>query len=64
MRKAIYTFIIGNYDTLKTPGVMTPGWDYICLTDNPTLKSTIWDVRRSERGHIDAGLEDKKYAME
>jgi hypothetical protein len=35
-RKAVYTFIFGDYDDLKSPTIMTPGWDYICFTDDPT----------------------------
>ena len=42
--KCIYTFIIGNYDNLNKPTSTTPGWDYICVTDNPNLKSDIWDI--------------------
>lgn len=42
--KCIYTFIIGNYDNLKEPRVYTPGWDYICVTDNPNLKSDVWQI--------------------
>jgi hypothetical protein len=41
----IYTFIVGGYDTLKDPYVVTPGWDYICFTDDETLTSDVWDVR-------------------
>jgi hypothetical protein len=62
MRKAVYTFIFGNYDTLKTPTVMTDGWDYICFTDNANLQSNVWDVRQSIRGPEDLGLENKKFA--
>lgn len=43
MKKAIITAIFGNYDTLKTPSVMTKGWDYICLTDR-NLVSDKWQV--------------------
>jgi hypothetical protein len=62
-RKAVYTFIIGDYDTLKPPTVMTEGWDYICFTDNPDLQSACWDVRLSTKQGDDATLEDKKFAM-
>lgn len=62
-RKAVYTFIFGGYDDLKPPAVITPGWDYICFTDDPALRSDIWDVRLSPRGRADRQLENKKYAM-
>lgn len=44
MRKAIYTAIIGSYDSLKFPLVYTPGWDYICFTNNLDLKSDFWKI--------------------
>jgi alkaline ceramidase TOD1/glycosyltransferase MUCI70-like protein len=58
-----YTFIFGDYDTLKTPTVITAGWDYICFTDNPRLRSRYWDVRLSTRTCADRELEDKKFAI-
>ena len=42
--KCIYTYIIGGYDSVKEPKVVTPGWDYICVTDNPNLKSEVWNI--------------------
>lgn len=56
MNKAIYTALIGDYEDLKEPTVITPGWDYICFTDQP-LQSKVWkifkvysdDARRSAR---------------
>jgi len=62
-RKAVYTFIFGDYDDLKSPTIITPGWDYICFTDDPTLRSDVWEVRLSPRGRSDRQLEQKKYAM-
>ena len=44
VKKCVYTFIIGDYDTLKPPTVITPDWDYICVTDNPNLKSDVWRI--------------------
>jgi hypothetical protein len=41
MRKAIMTYIVGGYDTLKDPAVVTPGWDYLCFSD-VGLGSDIW----------------------
>ena len=43
-QKCIYTFIVGDYDNLKQPTIITPDWDYICVTDNPNLKSDVWKV--------------------
>lgn len=62
-RKAAYTFIFGDHDDLKTPNVVTPGWDYICFTDDPTLRSDVWDVRLSPRIDGDLQLSHKRFAM-
>ena len=45
MRKVIYTAILGNYDQLRTPKVENPDWDHVAFTDNPELRSDIWDIR-------------------
>lgn len=44
MKICLYTAIFGNYETLKSP-VKIEGLDYVCFTDNPDLKSDIWDIR-------------------
>jgi hypothetical protein len=45
MKNVVYTFLVGAYDTLKEPEVVTPGWDYICFTDNTELTSDTWRLR-------------------
>ncbi len=40
----IYTCIYGDYDTLKTHAKQNINCDYICLTDNPNLKSETWKI--------------------
>ncbi len=62
-RKAVYTFNFGDYDELKPPAIVTPGWDYICFTDDPELRSDIWDVRLSPRTAEDRLLDNKRFAM-
>ena len=44
MKKIIYTIITNDCDTLKEPLKHSPGWDYLCLTDNPNLKSDTWNI--------------------
>lgn len=41
----VYTAIIGNYDELKEPFVVTPGWNYVCFTDQELI-SDVWEIRR------------------
>lgn len=43
MDRIIYTAIFGNYEELKEPTIVTPGWRYICYTDQP-LKSRVWEI--------------------
>lgn len=38
-----YTALFGNYEELKEPTVITPGWRYICYTDQ-NLTSNVWDI--------------------
>lgn len=41
--KLIYTAIFGPYEELKEPTIITPGWKYVCVTDQP-LKSDVWKI--------------------
>ena len=41
----VYTCITGGYDALVDPKVVTPGVDYICFTDNMSMKSKTWKLR-------------------
>jgi len=43
-RIAVYTAIFGGYDHLK-PQPETPGVEYICFTDDPSLEAPPWTVR-------------------
>lgn len=43
----IFTAIFGPYDDLKEPQVITPGWQYICFTDQP-FESAIWKIEHRE----------------
>ena len=35
---------MGTYDLLKDPTVITPGWQYVCYTNNKDLKSDVWEI--------------------
>lgn len=69
--KICYTAIFGPYEDLKEPTVITPGWRYICFTDQP-LKSDVWEIvhkdviddpRRTARWFKIMGWIDWKYSM-
>ena len=47
IKKAIYLIIIGDYDELHEPLIITPGWDYICFSDQ-NIKSKTWQIRKIE----------------
>jgi SAM-dependent methyltransferase len=44
-KKAVYTCLMGDYDILKDPLVVSDEWDYICYTDQDT-ESDIWKIRK------------------
>lgn len=52
-KKIVYTAIIGNYDNLQEPKIITKNWEYICFTDTPyRFKSKYWkivDIRYYEK---------------
>lgn len=43
--KVCYTALFGPYEELKEPTVVTPGWEYICFTDQDLTSST-WQIRK------------------
>lgn len=44
-KNVIYTCITGRYDPLIEIPYKEEGFDYICFTDDPTLKSNTWNIR-------------------
>lgn len=46
--KAIYTVLVGDYDEILDPDIVTPGWDYLVFTDNEHLRSNVWQPRKIE----------------
>lgn len=53
INKCVYTAITGNYDDLKEPDFITPGWDYICYTNNSKLRSGIWKIKYIDNNGLD-----------
>ena len=56
LKKCLFCGLTGDYDKLKEPKYITPGWDYICFTNNEKLKSKVWDIRLIE----DHGLGNRR----
>ncbi len=47
MNKVCYTAIFSDYEELKEPDPVTPGWDYICFTDQPITSET-WQIMKMD----------------
>jgi len=45
MRVAIYSAIIGGFDSLKAPAVALPGVDFVCFVDKPIPCPPPWEMR-------------------
>ena len=45
-KKVIYTAIFGTEYYLHEPEIPIEGYDFICFTNDPNLKSDVWDVRQ------------------
>ena len=43
----VYTVITNHYDKLKEPTFVTPGWEYVCLTDDDTINSDVWTIKKT-----------------
>ena len=56
----IYTAIFNDYDTLKEPEFITDNCDYICFTDNKTLKSKRWHIVVIDDNTISASLQNRR----
>ena len=44
-KKLVYTVLTNNYES-PAKIVKDDGWDYICMTDSDTLKSSQWNVKK------------------
>lgn len=53
MKCVVYTAIYGEKDTLKEPLVVNPDIDYLCFTDNKSIKSDVWKVVYHPAIHTD-----------
>ena len=53
----VYSAITGGYDEVKEPEYVNPDLDYILFTDNPNVKSDVWDIRLISK---EDGLDDTR----
>ena len=59
----IYTAFTGDYDSLKDPEFIDENCEYVCFTDNPDVKSDIWDIRPMENSILDDNRKAKQYKL-
>lgn len=53
-KRVIYTCITGKYDTLKTMKYIDKDWDYICFTDNASIKPDgVWEIKPLQFSELD-----------
>lgn len=60
-KAVIYTGIFGHYDVLLPPLYRDEGVDYICYTDDKSLKSSDWEIRYVQCEQENMALEVRKY---
>lgn len=60
-KKVVYTMIFAGYDDLKEPEFVSPDFDYVCFTDDPDLKSDVWQIRLVKIPHQ---INPKRYSGE
>lgn len=49
----VYTAITGNYDRLKDPLFIDDNLTYVCFTNNPSIKSNVWNIEFIENANLD-----------
>ena len=60
---AVYTAFTGDYDTLKDPDFIDENCDYICFSDNPNIKSSVWRIILMEDSILDNNRKAKQYKV-
>lgn len=59
----VYTSIMGGYDNLNESQLKIPNVDYICFTDDRSIKSNIWDITYVKQSELDANRSAKIYKI-
>lgn len=57
----IYTALFGDYDKLLEPKGEYFDCDFVCFTDQSSLRSNIWDIRIVNKTEKNNTLENRKY---
>lgn len=59
----VYTAIFGDYDDLIEPSFSDPHCDYVCFTDQESIKSNFWKVIYVKGEHVSQILNNRMYKM-
>src|SRR4051794_30038711 len=59
-RKVVYTCLFGYSEQFNDFRYHAPGIDFICFTDDPSLRSDFWRVRLLSRGLLDPTRRSKQ----
>jgi len=62
-KMVVYTAITGNYDHLMDPLYVNENFDYICFTDDQSLKSDFWEIRLMEDLNLDNIKKARRYKV-
>lgn len=52
-RIVIYTAITGDYDKLREPLFLSDALTYVCITNNPNIKSEAWNIEYVKNSNMD-----------
>ncbi len=55
--------MIGDYDHLQEPEMVAEGWDYLCITNNPNLTSSVWTFIHIDDEGMDPVRLSRKYKI-
>ena len=62
LKKFIFTYIFDNYDNLKDPLVITPGWEYLCFSDKK-INNTAWTQLDTETAYKNIKCSKRKASL-
>lgn len=59
----VYTALFGDYDHLVEPKEKFKGCDFICFTDQPHLKSDIWEIKVVTNIDLPLNMMNRRYKL-
>jgi len=59
----VYTALFGDYDDLIEPKEKFEGCDFICFTDQKSVKSDIWEIRTIDECNMSKNMMNRKFKI-